>query len=909
MGEVYRARDPRLGRDVAIKILHPSIAIDADRLHRFEQEARAAAALNHPNILAVFDIGHVASAAGHTPYIVSELLEGRTLRDRLSDGAFPLRRATDLAIQIAKGLAAAHDKGIVHRDLKPENVIVTEDGRAKILDFGLAKLLGPAQAGPGASHASPTLLPTTPPLTQAGVVFGTVGYMSPEQVRGQSVDARTDIFAFGTILYELITGSRAFDKETAAETMTAILREDPPGLQADSTQIPPGLRRIIDRCLAKTPAARFKSADDLAFALDSVSDSAPSRPIESAAPAASLPPLQPSQKPNRLDEVEDAWRRIRKTRSEKPARARRTLLTRVAVVALIYVVWRVTPVLLRRLEPAPVPVAATRAVMRLELSPPDGVTLMPAQAPAVSADGSEIAFVGVDRTSGKRQIYLRRLDSAAAQPQANTEHAIYPFWASEGRRMAFFADGLLKTLDTATGTVRTVCRVEIPGGQGVWIDDEIYFPKAVGAVARVSAQGGAPVIAGPLDNGGQSVVGVFGDPRRVILNANAGILLASADGASARPIATGYLRAALYAPQPLTSGEGAQLIFVQAGKLVAQRFNTDALKIEGAPVVLAEPIGTPLVGSGLPFSVQSQVLAYVTNASLSSRLMWVDRNGQVLGQAASITGGLRDVRLSKDGTRAALVRVSAGGVPNELVVVDLSRNLTTRIAYEQNAVQPSWALGDTELIFVDTSLGTSSLDRVRVKEGAKAEKIWQAKDTASYQPQLAADGRTIVYARISAEGNFDIMAAPLADPAAGREFAATPAAEMAPRLSPDGRWIAYQSTETGQFEIFIRSFPGGADKRQASRGGGVRPVWRHDGGELFYVSPDGDIMAAIVTTTPNLATGSPVKLFRAPLDPSVGVLTPFDVHPDGKRFLVQMPVTEVQPPINIILNWQELLRK
>jgi serine/threonine protein kinase len=529
MGEVYRARDSRLGREVAIKVLHANVSLDADRLRRFEQEARAAAALNHPNILAVFDIGD----RDGSPYIVSELLEGETLREQLLSGALPVRRALDIAVQVAQGLAAAHDKGIVHRDLKPENIFITNDGRAKILDFGLAKLRAEGADGARAAGMTPeanTLAPSRnvgpsshqdnlttqggTPHTEPGLVFGTVGYMAPEQIRSQPVDARTDIFAFGAVLYELLTGRRAFQRDTPAETMTAILREDPPELQSDASPIPPGLRRIVDRCLAKSPSGRFKSADDLAFALGSPSDGSGARAAESAsnAPSTTSSLAARAKDANAADAAadDDTSRR----RDRKGTRPRGRWFYRALAVVAVVGLFRLGPGLVRALRPALAP--ERKPVVRLQLSLPDGAFIMPGQPPAVSPDGSEIAVIGVDQASGKRQVYLRRLDSLAAQPIAGTERAIYPFWSPEGRSLAFFASGVLKTVELPSGTVRTVCRVDTPGGQGVWVGDTIFFSRIAGTISRVTAQGGTPLIVTVFDGQSHMLAGVLPDRSRVL---------------------------------------------------------------------------------------------------------------------------------------------------------------------------------------------------------------------------------------------------------------------------------------------------------------------------------------------------------------------------------------------------------
>src|SRR5262245_18142452 len=424
MGEVYRERDPPLGRDVAVKALPAGVSLSPQRLRRFEQEARAAAALNHPNILAVHDIGQHEGA----PYIVSELLDGETLRTRLMATVLPVRKAVEHAIQIARGLAAAHEKGIVHRDLKPENIFVTSDDHVKILDFGLAKLTQPEPA-----LASVSALPTTPPPTLPGLVLGTIGYMAPEQVRGVAADHRSDIFAFGAILYEMLSGHRAFPGDTAMDAMIAILKEDPPDLPASERRIPQALEPIVDRCLEKNPGARFKSADDLAFALEALSTHSGSLPV----PAVLPPPRR---------RVRVAW-------------AAASLLLLALVSTLPFVIEHVREV--------PAPAAAVRFIV----PPPQGASLAVdianAVSLAVSPDGRHIV-VRAQRVPGPVLLWVRSLDLPEARALPGTEGGAFPFWSPDSRFVAFFApEGKLKKIEVSGGSAQILCDAPVGGG-GTW---------------------------------------------------------------------------------------------------------------------------------------------------------------------------------------------------------------------------------------------------------------------------------------------------------------------------------------------------------------------------------------------------------------------------------------------------------
>jgi len=661
MGEVYRARDPRLGRDVAIKILPSGLSADPDRLHRFEQEARAAAALNHPNILAVYDIGQQPSIGSGqaAPYIVSELLQGETLRSRLAsvrveresanagervgvgvgagspravkkDGeALPVRRALEYAIQIAHGLAAAHEKGIVHRDLKPENLFVTSDGRVKILDFGLAKL---TQAEPDLAGVSE--LPTTPPDTLPGLVLGTVGYMSPEQVRGLAADHRSDIFAFGAILYEMLSGQRAFRRETTAETMTAILKEDPPDLPLAERHIPPALERIVDRCVEKTPDSRFQSTKDLGFALEALSSY--SEAAGSVAVAAGRKGL--------LRSARLAW----------------GVAAAVSVAALALGAGRY----FQR------PPVDTRAYRSTILPPPDTVTTFdqigfPGATLALSPNGRRLAFLARG-TDGQRRLWVRLLEGLSAQPLAGTEGVSAPFWSPDSQFLAFFAGGQLKKIDAAGGPPVVLgdapaAIADGPGGSGAWNRDGliIFAATAAARVQRVSASGGAPSPVTTLDaqqgesfhvwpfflpDGRHFLYLAIGNKTGGAIAPN-GIYVASLD--------TGDRQLLLPGGSNAQYAQG-HLLFLREQTLMAQPFDLDRLELAGEAVPIAQQV---FIGSGQEgigaFSVsETGALAYQTGLSgeVRSQLTWFDRSGKQIGVLGD-QADYGDVQLSPDGTQ------------------------------------------------------------------------------------------------------------------------------------------------------------------------------------------------------------------------------------------------------------------
>jgi eukaryotic-like serine/threonine-protein kinase len=879
MGEVYRARDTRLGRDVAIKVLPPEVATEAGRLRRFELEARAVAQLNHPNILAVHDIGHMDSGA---PYMVTELLEGQTLRSRLDDGPVTNRAAVDYAIQIARGLSVAHDKHLVHRDLKPANIFITTDNGVKILDFGLAKLVGPADAVEATSAPDWSLTRSVSPATEAGLVLGTVGYMAPEQVRALPTDHRADIFALGTVLYEMLTGHRAFEGDTAADVMTAVLTSEPRQLPEAVRQAAPALGRIVDRCLAKDAGARFASASDLIFALESLSSSS----VGFAPSALAVQSV-----------------------------ARRRMWT-VAAAGLLAGILMTTAILAPRVWRSAA-VDDTRLV-RLQLTLPTDLTPVRGQPPAMSPDGDRVALVGIDQASGMRQIYLRPLNSVSAQSVRGTDRAIYPFWSADGARMGFFADGRLKTVDLATGTVQDICAAPNPAGPGIWVDDTIIFPRNGGPLHRVSASGGTSVPATTFDarsEVAQSVAGFLADRRRFVFGTNAygtsTLRIASIDDVPGAPVSAPGSRGWLHAPwlNPSDTNPG-HFLFLRGSVLFAVAFDGSSGQAAGEPVSLAQAVAPLSSGAAAPFSVQDGVLAYVGNVNGSSRLMWMNRKGETLGSVGPVSGFLRDVRVAPDGLALTVSRYNDTDRVYDLMLMDLRRPTASQLTFGTSAVQSSWLPDRSAIVFSNVGTGGSTLVRMAPQEGAAQVPVLPSDEAIVTLSEGAPDGQSVAYVRIRPDGDADIYLHSLSPAGADRPFLATPAFETAPRFSPDGAWVAYQSNETGVPEVFIRSFPSGTDKLPISRGGGYRPVWGHDGHELFYLSGDGDLMSVAVTVSPSLAAGTPERLFRTPIDPgNANVFYQFDTHPDGRRFVMVVPEADAPQPFNVILNWQTLMKK
>ncbi|HEY6066640.1 MAG TPA: protein kinase [Thermoanaerobaculia bacterium] len=858
MGEVYRARDPRLGRDVAVKVIPASFAADPDRLRRFEQEARAAGVLNHPNVTAVYDIGTV----GGSPYVVSELLEGETLRGRLAGGALAPRRAVDYAIQIAHGLAAAHEKGIVHRDLKPENLFVTKDGRLKILDFGLAKLTQIDAAGPQ------TNLPTTPDAgTEPGVVLGTLGYMSPEQVRGKPADARSDIFSFGAILYEMLSGKRAFHRDTAADTMSAILREEPEDLSSTNRQIPAALDRIIRHCLEKDPEARFHSAHDLAFQLQF-----PATGETSGIAAA------PSPK--------------RRTRPALLAMGAIILVLAAALAALV----------LRR--PANVPAARP---VRFSVPPPPGTTYAPgpvSRGLSVSPDGTRLVVEAV--SNGRRRLFLRPLDSEKFTELEGTLGASAHFWSPDSRFIAFFADGKVKKVPAAGGPAEELCPASIDW-VGTWGRDGTILlsqiPPGEPGIFRVSDRGGEPVRVLAVDPSNPVALlwpQFLPDGRHFLFQGlspnmkSRELRVGSLDSREVRAI--GKLASRFEYAEP------GYLIYVRDTALFAQPFDAKKAVLSGEPTLVAENVHHFFGPGHAAFSVsQTGVIVYQA-AEAPVRLVWLDRRGRelgVLGQPAVVDF----VRISPSGNRIAVdVQDSQFGT-SDLWVFEAASGASTRLTsgqIDENA--PVWTPDGSGLFFRTDAHGPPDIAQMVVGSPG-SERSLLILPGVQQSEDVSPDGRTLVFLQ-DAASTADIWLASLEGDHQPKPWLRSPFNERNPRFSPDGRWIAYDSDESGTREVYVALTDGAGEKKRISPSGGRAPRWSRDGKELFYAAPDDSIVAVPVTSGASLQAGPGASLFRL----ETGIRN-FDVSPDGSRFLVTTPLEKSpESPIRVIVNWQAALK-
>src|SRR5437763_7406566 len=852
MGEVYRARDTRLQRDVALKILPESFAREGDRLHRFEQEARAVAALNHPNILAIFDTGQ----QNGSPYLVSELLEGETLRTVLDGGVLPQRKTIEYGVQIAQGLAAAHEKGIVHRDLKPENVFITKDGRVKILDFGLAKLAQKAAVADGVTLTSSH--------TAAGMVMGTASYMAPEQVRGEAADPRTDIFAFGAVLYEMASGKRAFRRETTAETMTAVLKEDPPELNDAGYPISPALDRIVRRCLEKTPDQRFQSSKDLSFALAALSgtDSSGARLVTSS--------------PRKLP-----------------------LLLWASVGAALLLAIGITWLIARR--PAPT------ERMQFAISVAGEVSHM-----ALSADGSTLAFVSPDESSGLPTVFVQRIGSPTATQLPGTQGASYPFLSPDGTNVAFFANGKLQKIPVTGGTPQVLAGVLAARG-GNWGSRDVilYAPDAGSPIWRVNADGSGAAqvttLSDKQDNTHRWPVFLPDGDHFLFMDGNFGNLKDDTfSGIYISSLSRKDKKLVVLCRSGFGYSSGHLFYADEQQKLVKVAFDPSKGTVSGSASVVANTLGFQPSTFWAAVTVASNgTLVYNSSAgAAASVLTWMDRSGKELGKV----GGPAiqcNPSLSPDGSRVAVDISDPKEVNVDIWLESTTGPGNTRFTFDPaEEVVGVWSR-DSRTIAYRSNLTVGYGMIVKPASGLERERlILQGPGTEDFLPNswTPDDLKVLVTHQGLSGSHLELVS--LSDGLATKLLSGN-GSQANGQISPDGKWLAYASDESGNWEIYVTTFPGTAGKWQVSRGGGNEPRWRGDGKEIFYLGPNGMITAVPVSSQGGFATGTPTPLFQFHGRAAISSTDAFsyDVTKDGKRFLVNRYVKpEKITPLTVVLN-------
>jgi len=846
MGEVYRARDERLGRDVAIKVLPEHFADDAAWRERFEREARTVSSLNHPTICTLHDIGRQDGI----DFIVMEYLEGETLAHRLAKGALPLDRALRVGIQIAEGLDTAHRRGVVHRDLKPGNIMLTSDG-AKLLDFGLAKLVAP-----DSGVAESALATEDMPLTAQGALIGTVPYMAPEQLEGREADSRTDVFAFGAVLFETITGTRAFEGASRASLISEIMSSEPPPVSEIQSEASPALDRTVEKCLAKDPENRWQTVRDLVDELQWIL----SGPAAEAAVGA-------------------------KFHSRRLAYG--ALIGALVTAAILWVSWP---------ENTPTP-----STVRLQLDLPDGQEIGPAWTPpfVFSPDGSQLVYLS-QQTGGGRQLYLRPINDFEALPLDGTEGAQMPFFSPDGRWIGYFVGGKLWKLSLAGGAPVAICEVpQLLSGASWGPDDSIVFAVVGSGLMEVSAAGGSPTpLTTQIAGEGHWWPQVLPDGKAVVftVDTKSGFRSAVAsleNGENHVLEEVGEARAARYVPT-------GHLVYAQGGKLLAVPFDPTRLEVSGVPNTVLDGVHTSPT-TGLPYFAVSSTGALVYlpggQAEAERQLVSVDRQG-VGTPIVDERGNFMSPHYSPDGTQVAVSRWLVSR-RREIWVFDLTNGARIRVTTGGDTGMPVWGPEDDRVTYWrDYETITS-----KVVGGDVEEELYRSHNPV-FPGCWTPAGDALLFFEIHPETRGDIWV--LSGAGEARPWIATEFAEGFPRVSPDGRWLAYVSNESGRYEVYVQAYPEAGEKLTVSTEGGVEPLWSPDGRELFYRNFS-KMMVVAVQTDPVFRSSRPRELFDRPYVSAATlrtIATTYDVAPDGRHFLMMEGGEEGGGNrLNVVLNW------
>jgi hypothetical protein len=861
MGEVYRARDTRLGRDVAIKILSLGLSASPALRSRFEREARAIAGLGHPHICTLYDVGR----EGDVDFLVMELIEGETLTNRIARGPLPLTDVLAIGIQIADALSRAHRAGIVHRDLKPGNVMLTKSG-AKLMDFGLARATSRVPAGPGGDLGDPSTRGTSAPdrsLTSTGTLIGTFQYIAPEQLEGADADARSDVWALGCVLYEMATGKRAFDGATPASQLSAILRDTPPPIAELAPAIPASFERVVRECLRKDPNERVESAHDVKLLLRGIAEdrTTPSGTATDRRPALALVP----------------WL--------------------IAGLATIVALGLAT----RALDHGPRPETAT-----FELAPPLGVIAV--GTPRLSPDG-QILAVNCRDSSNTSGIWIRKMNALALERVAGTDGAGVPIWSPDSRMIAFFADEALYRVDI-TG-VRRMKLCDAPRARaGTWGTQGIILFSGVtrlDSIQAVSAAGGTPTGATRIDRS-QHETGA-GWPQ-FLPDGRHFLFVANHEGQGEDVLKVGRLGSneTTVLDQGISRGEYASghLLYERDGALLARRFDPNALRFRGDPFTVVERIRTPEAFTGSA----NGTLAYRTGWTMTSSLVWLDRTGRQVGSVGGHAPFANPV-LSPDGTRIAVRVDDPANGKSDIWVWDLKRDIGARLASMTGDTDgPTWAPDGRRVAYAFNRDTISEL-RVASVGGVASDSLLLASDRALIPGSWSRDGRWLTYMRWSGPKvlGWDVYGLPIGAHRDPVPLVATPAAEGSEAISPDGKWLAYISDESGRFEIYVQSFPEPSNRVRISSAGGIDVHWRGDSKELYYVSPENKVMAVSVGSDPSAPFSRPRELFARPAWPSSPDRNRLAVAADGGRFLFKAPDRESSVgSITVVQEWLEAAR-
>ena len=868
MGVVYRAQDSRLEREVALKLLPEAFTADPERLARFEREAKLLAQLNHPNIAQIYGL----ETSGEAHALVMELVDGPTLGDRLAQGALPLDESLLIARQIAEALEEAHEKGIVHRDLKPQNVKASIEGKTKVLDFGLAKAMDAGASGTGSPAASPTMM-QSPTLTaahgtQLGVILGTAAYMAPEQARGGAVDKRADIWAFGVVLWEMLTGRRLFEGETVSDTLAAVLRAEVDYSALPATA-PPALRSLLRRCLERNPKNRLHDIADARIVLDEI--------LAGPSEGAAAPPAAVAAAPG--------WRR--------------------------HLPWAVAALGLA-LGTAGLLTSRTAAAPEVSIPPTTRFTLFPPAPgeiegyPALSPDGRSLAYCFVPER-GVARLWLHSFDSGTSRELPGTEHAGDPFWSPDGRYLGFFAAGALRRIEVATSLAQSVVRVsDARGGTWTGAEEIVFTPTSSAALLRVPASGGSTRPLTRLGSGEQShrfpwaLPGGEGLLFYTLSGKEAGIHWLSAASGERRLLLPDASRAAY-------DGRGF-LFWSRNGALVAQRFDPGRAELSGEVFVVAEQVGVDAQKSAQTwFGAAPGAIALRVGALQQSQLRWFDRSGAALDEVTS-AGAFGEPALSADDGRVVVTRAPDSTGARDVWIFDTSgRDRGLRLSFEGDHSTPVWSADERAIYYTVESEGVRRIVTKRA-DGSGAEQELHRSEASLWPNSQSPRAPLLVVEGGDAETGYRLWLLPLEGERRLRPFQQGSSGSQAhAAFSPDGSLLAYTSDESGLPQVFVQPVEGSGVRWQVSSDGGDLALWRADGRELYYVGLDRVLRAVPVRSLAPFAVGEPETLFplRVPPLASTGNRTVYAPSRDGRRFLVNdQPRAASEPGIRVILGWR-----
>jgi len=862
MGVVWQAEDTKLDREVAIKLLPEELTGDPERLARLQREAKVLASLNHPNIASIYDL----DSDGGNHFLVLELVEGEDLAERMDRGAIPVDEAVRLAIQIAEALEAAHENHVIHRDLKPANVKLTREGRIKVLDFGLAKVWQLDGRETSLSY-SPTI---TARMTQMGVILGTAAYMSPEQARGQEVDKRSDIWAFGVLLYEMVTGDRLFAGDTATDILGAIVHRSPDWDRLPD-DMPAGVLRLLKRCLTQELPERLRDIGEARFALSHLEEDAPQPEAQAAAPAA----------------------------SSRPWKIAAGLLLAASAALAAALLW--------------FPGAEPR-VLRTTIEAPPGHRLLSVRDTAgpvrVSPDGRSLAFVAQDDKAVSR-VWVRSLDSAESRVVPGTEDGNRPFWSPDSRSLGFFSNGKLRRVALAGGAPLAVADAPDSRG-GSWSPEGVivFAPTSGSELHRVAAGGGETRRITDFEQA-ESHETSHREPR-FLPDGRHFLYLAQSSDSTDWKVHVGDIDGGKSKSLSTTSGGAVYadgyFLSLRDTTLVAQRFDVETHTLSGDPMPVAEQVTLdPNYGIGVFSASSNGVLAYQSGSRESNELVWLDANGRHLGSAGQPDAYL-DLALSPDGTRAAVVINETDGI-RDLWVVNLVQGTRTRLTFstkDSPAVHsdPVWSPDGKEIVFAANRGGTYDLYR-KWADGSGEEKLLLAAPEDLWSYDWSPDGKFVIYGheRPEHDGAEDLYIVPVSGQGESIRLLDTPFNEWPARFSPDGRWLAYDSPESGRREIYVVPFPGLGSRWQVSTEGGRFPRWSPDGRRLYFWK-GGQLMAArLLASGSTLQVGTVESVFNL----SWGATSrSYGLAPDGERFLTLADDQSKGPPkISLYLHWKQ----